>query len=346
MREASACIQSGLLRKVSFRNPVFNRFGECGDGVSAFESPDRTSSVIQVRSENGEGTMVAYQAFPGAFITYDDFHMDSCVSQFEPRTDLFCIDHCREGRLEQSLGDSTLSYMAAGDLKLDDRSTHQSEFFFPLSHYHGITVTFDLSVADQYLCRMLDGFPVDLHALKTKYCSSSRPYILHGVESVRHIFSELYAVPAAIREPYFKIKILELLLFLDTLVLPENRQSRPYFYRSQVEKVKAAYEFMCMDLARHYTASDLARRFGLSLTAFRACFKGVYGQPYFTYMREYRMNKAAVDLRTTNLSVSAIACQVGYTSSSKFAAAFKEIFDESPLSYRKSYQPMHADISI
>ena len=38
---------------------------------------------------------------------------------------------------------------------------------------------------------------------------------------------------------YFKVKILELLLYLHGLELPEDREEKPYFYKSQVEKVKA-----------------------------------------------------------------------------------------------------------
>ena len=36
-------------------------------------------------------------------------------------------------------------------------------------------------------------------------------------KQIEHIFSELYDLPECVRLPYFKIKVLELLLFLETL---------------------------------------------------------------------------------------------------------------------------------
>lgn len=42
-------------------------------------------------------------------------------------------------------------------------------------------------------------------------------------------------MPEQIKLPYFRIKVLELLLYLDALELPKDAE-KPYFYKSQVEK--------------------------------------------------------------------------------------------------------------
>lgn len=52
-------------------------------------------------------------------------------------------------------------------------------------------------------------------------------------------------------------------------------------------------------------------------------------------MKSYRMKKGAALLRDTRDSISDIAYSVGYESQSKFAIAFKELYDMSPLEYRK-----------
>ena len=43
--------------------------------------------------------------------------------------------------------------------------------------------------------------------------------------SIDHIFQELYAVPEQIKLPYFRIKVLELLLYLDALELPKDAEA-------------------------------------------------------------------------------------------------------------------------
>lgn len=81
--------------------------------------------------------------------------------------------------------------------------------------------------------------------------------MLHGVAEAEHIFRELYRVPEKIRIPYFKVKILELLLYLDTMTIPDTVGERPYFYRTQVEKVKAIRRFLAKHLSEHYTQEAL-----------------------------------------------------------------------------------------
>ncbi|MBP1736315.1 MAG: transcriptional regulator [Oscillospiraceae bacterium] len=292
--------------------------------------------VYQMKNETGDGTMTVYDLFPGVMLAYNDYHMEHCLSEFETTEDLLCIDHCREGRLEYSAKDTAYSYVEAGDLKIDRRLKHTGHFSFPLSHYHGITVSLQLSEAARALPEEFRDFPVDLHTIRRKFCDGASPMVLHGAPSIDHIFNELYAVPEKIKRAYFKIKVLELLLYLDALELPKTREDRPYFYKSQVEKIKSMQALMVEHLERRYTMEELSSQFGIPLTPMKNCFKSVYGSPINTYMRIFRMNRAAVLLRQqTSIGVSEIAGRVGYDSPSKFASAFKDVMGKAPLEYRR-----------
>lgn len=309
----------------------------CGGNISAIVE-DEERAVFQMKDRTGEGVMICYNVFPGACLIYNDFHMQSCDSGFRSNTDLFCIDHCREGRIEQDVGNGTYAYLEAGDLKIDNRERHDTHFEFPLRHYHGITVALCAEQASKTLTAALGGFPIDLYALRKKYCHAGNIFMIRGEGAIEHIFSELYTVPDRIRKPYYKIKVLELLLYLDALEIPADSEGHPYFYKTQVEKIKAVQAFMTSDVQKHYTLEELASKFDIPLTSMKTCFKGVYGTSVFAYMRTYRMNQAAVLLRTGRReSVAEIAGRVGYDSPSKFAAAFKDVMGKSPLEYRKSF---------
>jgi AraC-like DNA-binding protein len=252
--------------------------------------------------------------------------------------EMFCIDHCREGRIEQDMGNGAYAYLETGDLKIDNRKHHDTHFEFPLCHYHGITVTLYMEQAAKTLFSELNSFSIDLYALQRKYLLEKDIYMVRGQGAIEHIFSELYTVPERIKKTYFKIKVLELLLFLDALEIPSGQEERPYFYRSQVEKIKAIQAFMTTDVQKHYTLEELSARFDIPLTSMKSCFKGVYGTSIFAYMRAYRMNRAAVLLRTSRQeNIAEISGLVGYDSPSKFAVAFKEVMGKSPLEYRKSF---------
>lgn len=296
-------------------------------------------SVYQLRNETGEGTITIYEVFPGVSLSYNDFHIRYYDSEFKPDRNLFCIDHCREGRLEYPAADDAYSYVESGDLKLDRRLTHTGHFEMPLSHYHGAMVAFDMDKAVVSLPREVKNFPVNLRALQKKFCNGIYPYVVHGAASIEHIFGELYAVPEKIKRPYFKIKILELLLYLEALELPKNSAEKPYFYRTQVEKVKAVQQFLVGHMDENFTQEELSRRFDIPLTPLKNCFKSVFGASIGNYLLEYRMNRAAVFLRTEReVSVAEIAGRVGYDSPSKFAAAFRRKMGMTPMDYRNRIQ--------
>ena len=308
-----------------------------GTGVKLAENDG--CSVYQFQNETGEGTITIYEVFPGVSLSYNDFHIRYYDSEFKPDRDLFCIDHCREGRLEYPAADDAYSYVEAGDLKLDRRLTHTGHFEMPLSHYHGAMVSFDMDAACRSLPQEIKDFPVNLRALQEKFCGGIYPYVVHGAGSIEHIFGELYAVPEKIKRSYFKIKILELLLYLEALELPENPVEKPYFYRTQVEKAKAVQQFLVGHMDENFTQKEMSRRFDIPLTPLKNCFKSVFGASIGSYLLEYRMNQAAVLLRTKReMSVAEIAGCVGYDSPSKFAAAFRRKMGMTPMDYRNRLQ--------
>lgn len=176
---------------------------------------------------------------------------------------------------------------------------------------------------------------VDLAALADKFCGMDGICILRKHPSIEHIFSERYNVPEKIRMDYFRIKVMELLVFLRALELSEQKDDRPYFYSSQTEKIKAIHKLLTENPTENHTTEELAKRFELSTAALKVGFKGVYGSPIHTYIRTHRMNLAADMLvRERKKRIIEIASAVGYDNPSKFAAAFKDIFEMTPGEYR------------
>ena len=293
-------------------------------------------AVYQMKNETGEGTITMYEVFPGVSLSYNDFHMRYFDSEFVPDRDIFCIDHCREGRLEYTARENAYSYVEAGDIKLDRRLTHTGHFEMPLSHYHGAMVSIDMKEAARALPGEIKEFPVDLKHLREKFCPDRYPVVIHNPEAIEHIFGELYSVPEKIKRPYFKIKILELLLYLEALELPEKPEERPYFYKTQVEKVKAIQIFLSENPEQNFTQEELAGKFMIPETTMKRCFKSVFGMSIGSWLLQYRMNLAAVMLRQEKkLTVTEIAGRVGYDSPSKFARAFRKVMGMAPGEYRK-----------
>lgn len=292
--------------------------------------------VLKAQDASGEGIMTMYQVFDGVYLMYNDFHMKECMSRFQSVESLLCIDHCREGRMEHR-NEKGAFYMQEGDLRVDLRVHHEGYVRFPLSHYHGITIGFQTGTAENALKKAMPEFEVDFKVLAEKFCNEEKPFVIHKEPAVEHIFSELYQVPAKVRKEYFKIKVMELLIYLDALEISDHKEERPYFFVEQIEKVKAIHELLTSDLTKRYTLEELSKRYDIALTSMKNCFKSVYGSPVDTYMRNYRMNYAASLLLTDReMKVADIALLVGYESPSKFSAAFHKTMKMPPLEYRKS----------
>jgi len=316
-----------------FKDKIF-----CGTNVRKILQTDECM-VMQIYDESGEGTMTVHKIFEGIYLIYNDMHLKKymCDFQLKENATILCIDHCREGRMEAEFGKRTFCYLQEHEMRVDNRQRHNGHVSFPLCHYHGISIHFDLEVASFVLNDMFGGFSVDLCELQKKYCNNVKPYIIHNEVGLEHIFSELYFVPNQIKSEYYKVKALELLLYLDALQITNSKRERPYFYKGQVEKIKAIHDFITEDLQKHYIMEDIAERFQISLTSMKNCFKEIYGDSMCSYLRRYRINVAATMLRQdSQKGIAEIAGLVGYESPGKFAAAFRKIMGQTPIEYRKS----------
>ena len=148
---------------------------------------------------------------------------------------------------------------------------------------------------------------------------------------MEHIFSELYAVPAGIRRGYFKVKVLELLLFLSALDVAHEKHG---YTAAQVRLARTARDALLASTEDDVTISALAQELGASSSQLAASFRGVYGMTPAAFLRAQKMHSAAQLLRTSDRTVLDIAGQFGYDNASKFAKAFRSVIGVSPSAYR------------
>jgi AraC-like DNA-binding protein len=88
-------------------------------------------------------------------------------------------------------------------------------------------------------------------------------------------------------------------------------------------------------IARPWTAGELAREVCLSRSAFAERFTQIVGVPPMKYLAAWRMQLAAQRLRDGHRYVAQVAAEVGYDSEAAFTRAFKREFAASPAQWRK-----------
>ena len=113
----------------------------------------------------------------------------------------------------------------------------------------------------------------------------------------------------------FKVKVLELLLFLSCLEPAmsqgEQRACTPF----QVRLARDVIAYVDAHRDRRVTAAQLGRELGVSTEQLRASVQQVYGKPLYQCIRAYKMRVAARLLRETDRTVLDIAGEFGYGNS-------------------------------
>lgn len=297
-------------------------------------------SIYKMKNSTGEGIITHYEIFPGIALFYNDFHMSDGENQNKlPRPGVLEINHCREGRFECVFENGDRQYIGAGDLSINRLTNKTAATFFPMSHYHGISITIDMEIAAgtiHALEKIMGNLHIDLAGIADRFCREDTCYVLRGRDAILHIFYELYQVPPEMAAHYLKVKVLELLMYLNDAPDTAYPEERRYFSKNQVQTIKRMEAYMKENLSRHYTLKELSSLFDIPLTTMKTCFKGVYGCSIYTYMKSYRMQAAMLLLRDTAYSITEIAAKMGYDNPSKFSEVFKKEFGELPSDFRKS----------
>ncbi|HHZ07084.1 MAG TPA: helix-turn-helix transcriptional regulator [Clostridiales bacterium] len=307
-----------------------------GNDVEIMSRNDECT-VYRLSGETGDVVMTSYHVFDGIDLIYNDVHIQSCNVSTAKIGNMFEINHCREGRIEVGFKNEYF-YLEPGDLAIGKKDEASHESYFPTSHYHGITIMVDANRAPDCLSCFLDDVDVRPSSLIKKFCTDTNCYVVRSDKRIEHVFSELYSVRDRIRKGYFKIKVLELLLFLSDLEVDIQQTQQRLYLPSQVSLAKRACQFITAHLSEKITIDQLAELFHVSPTQLKNCFMGVYGMSVYSYIRAQKMHAAANTLKTTDYTVLDIGNRFGYDNGSKFAKAFKDVMGMTPNEYRKENQ--------
>ncbi len=297
---------------------------------SSTQAPDAPLTVLT----DGKGRIERFAVFDGVEVSFHQYLAERV--QFRHRADdsVLEIDHCRAGRIGWSMRGAAI-YLGAGDVCLHtlDRCA-DSEMILPLGFYEGISVTVHPRQLQAHCPEVLREAGFDVQAVCAKFSAGAAPVGLPASQTTEHIFAPLYALPDALRVPYYRLKAQEILLYLSQLE-PERAPGLSQYVSQQTELIKEIRDFLVQHLDQRFTIEALSKKYLINTSSLKAVFKAVYGLPIASYMKEYRVRQAMKLLRETDDSIAMIARKVGYETQGKFTKAFKEIAQILPTEYRK-----------
>ena len=156
--------------------------------------------------------------------------------------------------------------------------------------------------------------------------------------------SAIQSVGVILRDDFYRLGDLSPMLVDHARALMAARMFRTFdqgMQRTSVgllskRRMRAAIEAIATAPEKHFTLVELARMCNSSVFHFSHSFTARMGAAPFAFQRQMRMQKAAVMLTSTELSVEKIGSAVGMDSSTSFSRLFKRLTGESPLRYRQN----------
>jgi AraC family transcriptional regulator len=101
-------------------------------------------------------------------------------------------------------------------------------------------------------------------------------------------------------------------------------------------KLQQAIDYINDRLANELTIAAIADELQMSQYYFSRLFKRSTGLSPYQYITQQRIERATFLLRTTSLSVAAIADRVGFSNQNQLAIQFRKFVDTTPTKYRKN----------
>ncbi|WP_323735784.1 AraC family transcriptional regulator [Methanosphaera sp. ISO3-F5] len=133
-----------------------------------------------------------------------------------------------------------------------------------------------------------------------------------------------------IKRSYYKLKVLELLLFISNSDIKSITDKFPTLKVENVKKIKEIRNYLICNIDENITLDDLSLKYNISKTTIKTYFKTIYGKALITWRREYRLNMASILLKNNDLTVADVSHHVGYMDESKFIKSFKKYYGLTP----------------
>ena len=289
-------------------------------------------SVISYQC-NGTGILYDNSIFPGIDLIFMDFNCSDIFDEPNEMRNVLEIRHYQEGRVEFEFEGDKVFHLQQDEFCVNGMLNMPARYSFPFDYCSGLSLVLDKNSMTEVTRSQLALFQIDISVLEEDLDTAHQWYICKTPPSMCHVFEELYAAKEHETSQYFRIKVLEL-LYHATKLRKEDRVAATYYAREHIEIVKRVRKAMLKDLSRSTPLEQFLRGEAISTVTFQTIFKQIYGRSPYAYLKHYRMNSAAVQLRESNESINQIALSLGYSNASKFARAFRDVFGVLPKDYR------------
>ena len=282
----------------------------------------------------GNGEIHYYQLFDGVGIMLLRLEMES-YTEIRTQAGVLEINFCINGRFETSFSMRDRVLLKPGDMAIscyDGFHGSSSESRFPLGYYEGICLEADPEAAGDWIAQNAPAFRVDFSSLRKNLLGSKWYMVGSSGSRCEHVFRELYESASYADRTFLQLKVLELLMLLERI--PQESEIGSYYSAEQTALVHHLRDHLLTNREGYVSLAQVAAEHEMSVSHLQKLFKQVYGVPVYRYIKEYRLEQAAVELVRSRKPITEIAQHAGYDNASKFSESFKKRYGKTPSRYR------------
>lgn len=283
---------------------------------------------------DGSGEIHYYRLFDGVGILLLRLEMET-YTEMRTQVGVLEVNFCINGRFETSFSMRSHVLLKPGDMAIscyDGLHGTKSESHFPLGYYEGLCLEIDPAAAGHWIRLNAPAFPIDFTALKQNLLGSKWYMVGPAGPRCEHVFRELYESASYAERGFLQLKVLELMLLLGRI--PQERAADPYCSAEQTALAHHLRDHLLTNREGYVSLAQLAAEHEMSVSHLQKLFKQVYGVPVYRYIKEYRLEQAAVELVRSRKPITEIAQRAGYDNASKFSESFKKRYGKTPSRYR------------
>ena len=283
---------------------------------------------------SGKGIVSTYQLFDGISLCFLDFDTEDIMPSQQFNPNIISIVCCYSGRYECEFSNHQVFYLSEGSFAVMGTKYLPSFFSFPLKKCFAFSLVIDIQSLSSNSIQLLDSFDLNINKISEHLRLDENGYLCHAGKELGHIFSEIYEAKDINDISYFRIKAIEFLFRINKFSHDEN-QSFQYYDKKYIQKAKEICNYMIEHLDEKVSLRQLTAEKDFNLSLFHKVFTQIYGDTPYAYIKKYKMNIAANELKNTDRKINDIALSFGYNNASKFSIAFHSVYDILPKDYRK-----------
>ena len=303
---------------------------------------DEYKSILTMYDGKELSQMTFYHIFPGLDLIYNKFNTNiSPTSRNDIEREYVEINYCKRGVFECTMSEGKSLFLGEGEIAANINKIQRLKSIFTKGYYEGTEILIDIDEFEKNIPEIFKPIINNIKELKNILLNNEMGVILKPIKEMIHIFDELYYINPDENKLYAQIKVMKLLLVFTANPINNKNKKKRYIEKEQVDKIKKIHNELISNLDKKITIEMLSKKYNIGTTPLKIYFKEIYGEPIYTYLKDYKIHRALHLLEETDKSISEIAGIVGYDNSSKFAKVFKDKMGCTPTEYKK--QKVHLE---